>query len=104
MFAMRNKILPENRNSADEYLYDTWDIAFDVTKSLRRPTISIPDHIQAKFKEYVHHEQKKMRHGLNAIKYKIDAREIVQGVLGTGRIEKVRRRLYPLPIQYHSNN
>ncbi len=89
MFAMRDRILPENRGSVDYYLRMTWPISSQLTKSLSSPLTSIPESHEEKFKEYVQFEEDRLRNNLVRIKYDIDAVETVYGVMGPGRIEKV---------------
>ncbi|KAI0692702.1 hypothetical protein BC835DRAFT_1416357 [Cytidiella melzeri] len=88
MFAIRHKVLPENRNSADYYLRVTWPSTSMLAKSLRPPVTVLPDDAEERFKEYVQHEEDRLRKNLTGIKYDIDALETVYGVLGPGRIEK----------------
>ncbi|KAI0826090.1 hypothetical protein BC629DRAFT_47848 [Irpex lacteus] len=88
MFAMRDRILPENRGSVDYYLRMTWPISSQLTKSLSSPLTSIPESHEEKFKEYVQFEEDRLRNNLVRIKYDIDAVETVYGVMGPGRIEK----------------
>jgi hypothetical protein len=89
MHAMRDKLLPENRNYADYYLRNTWHTASVLAKSLQPPAVAISDQARERFEEYVKYEEDRMRKSLAGIKYDIDALETVYGVLGPGRIEKV---------------
>ncbi len=89
MFALRRKVLPVNRNSADDYLRWTWDLVLDLTSSLKSPTIVISDHVQDKFQQYVDDEEKRLERSLDKVRYYLDAKETIYGVLGPGRIEKV---------------
>jgi hypothetical protein len=89
MFAMRNEILPVNRNSVDHYLEYTWRNTSLLTKSLRPPAVNISYQAWSRFDEYVQHEKDRIRKNMEHINYYIDASETVYGVLGPGRIEKV---------------
>ncbi|KAI0088301.1 hypothetical protein BDY19DRAFT_190628 [Irpex rosettiformis] len=88
MFAMRDRILPENRSRVEYYLRYTWFTASQLAKSLCPSPVNIPEEAAEKFNEYVQYEENRLRKNLNAIKYDIDALETVYGVMGPGRIEK----------------
>ena len=90
MFDLRDQVLPVNRGYVDYYLRQTWGIASELAKSLQAPVTTIPDYAEEKFKEYVQYEEDRIRKNLSGIKYDIDALETVYGVVGPGRIEKVR--------------
>ena len=89
MYAMRDRILPENRNEVERYLGYTWPFASELAKSLRPTMVELSEDAQVKFKEYVQFEEDRLRKNLTAIKYDIDALETVYGVIGPGRVEKV---------------
>ncbi len=89
MFAMRPRILPENRYWADYYLSKVWKVGVEVTKSLRALS-NVPEHLEGRFKAYVDYEEERIRKNLEDIRYDIDALGTVYVVAGPGRIEKVR--------------
>lgn len=92
MFAMRSKILPANRDYAEYYLRYTWGVSVELAKAFDSPATTIPEYALDKFKEYVQHEEDRIRKNLAAVKYDIDALETVYAIIGPGRIEKVRNR------------
>ena len=87
LFSIRSTLLPENRYWADYYLKNVWPVAFELIKSFR--SANIPDHIEAKFKDYAEYEENRIRKNLEDIRFDIDALDTVYVVAGPGRIEKV---------------
>ncbi|THH02008.1 hypothetical protein EW026_g787 [Hermanssonia centrifuga] len=92
MFAMRSKILPENRRLVDNYLQKVWSSGVKLVEALQ-PVNNVPSHIKAKFLPYVQYEEERIAQNLDGIKYNVDALDTVYMVIGPGRLEN---HIFPL--------
>ena len=87
MFAIRPHIHPANRHAVDKYLQTVWQKI--TTLTLFFVNTNQPDSLQERFKSYVEAEEKRLREGLETVRYDIDAMDTLLLVAGPGRIEKV---------------
>lgn len=83
-------MLPENRCWVEYYVYQVWQVGYELCTSFRPPLQSeVPDWLEAKFQDYVTYEENRIRRNLKDINYDIDALDTVFIIAGPGRIEKV---------------
>ena len=82
MFAIRAKVLPENRSWVDTYLEKAWLPAIKTCESLR-PVKQIPSHVRTKFRPYVQLEERRIAQNLESVEYNLDALDTVKMVLDT---------------------
>lgn len=94
MFTVKNRVLPANRRSVDEYLDVAWSPITELTTGFRRIERSAV--VEERFQAYVDAEENKLREALEDINYNIDASDILQLVVGSGRVEKVWLNTAPL--------
>ncbi len=87
MFAMREKILPANRDAVDRYLQMVWKKVCTLAASFVK--VRAPSSLRQRFESYVNGEEERLRRGLEKVKYKIDAINTLSLITGPGRIEKV---------------
>ena len=87
MFAIRPYIHPANRHAVDKYLQTVWHKITTLTLSF--VNANQPDSLQERFRSYVEAEEKRLREGLETVRYDIDAMDTLLLVTGPGRIEKV---------------
>ncbi|KAM5543336.1 hypothetical protein V8D89_003210 [Ganoderma adspersum] len=71
MFAIRPYIHPANRHAVDKYLQTVWQKITTLTLSF--VNANQPDSLQERFKSYVEAEEKRLREGLETVRYDIDA-------------------------------
>ncbi len=87
MFAIRPHIHPANRNAVDKYLHSVWQKISTLTLSF--VNTNQPDSLEGRFKSYVEAEVKRLREGLETVRYDIDAMDTLLLITGPGRTEKV---------------
>lgn len=88
MFALRPRLLPENRNSAEHYLKAVWQSTVELTLAFKSEDLSSNDVPLSRFTPYAQYEEDRIRRNLSDIKFDIDALDTVYVVAGRGRIEK----------------
>lgn len=87
MFSIRPLIHSSNRHAVDKYLRTVWKRIATLTSSFVGTYQS--DALQGRFKIYSEAEEKRLRRGLETVRYDIDAMDTLSLVTGSGRIEKV---------------
>ncbi len=87
MFALKGHVRPAVRNSVDTYLHTVWTGISELTSSI--DPYYAPESLREKFQSYVDDEESRLREGLEAVRYDIDAMDTLVLVMGPGRIEKV---------------
>ena len=87
MFALKGHIHPAVRNSVDTYLHTVWTGISELTTSI--DPYYAPESLREKFQSYIDNEERRLREGLEAVRYDIDAMDTLVLVTGPGRIEKV---------------
>lgn len=99
MYKMREEVLPENRDGVDYYLHKVWMIGAQLAMPMAsRNRDNATDLVETKFKDYVIHEEDRIKHNLQRIKYDIDALDTVYIVAGPEQIEKDRVRIEKVSI------
>ena len=99
MFAIRAKILPENRSWVDTYLEKIWLPVIKTCESLR-PVKQLPSHVRTKFRSYVQLEERRIAQNLESVDYNLDAMDTVKMVVGTDTtIENVSERTFAYAYQ-----
>ncbi|TFK85020.1 hypothetical protein K466DRAFT_647032 [Polyporus arcularius HHB13444] len=93
MFALKGDVHPAVRNSVDTYLHTVWTGISELTSSI--DPYYAPESLREKFQSYVDDEESRLREGLEAVRYDIDAMDTLVLVTGPGRIEK-----YVFPMLY----
>ena len=88
MFSLKSHIHPAVRSSVDTYLHTVWTGISELTSSLE--PYHPPEGLLEKFQSYIYEEEMRLREGLEAVRYDIDAMDTLVLVTGPGRIEKVR--------------
>ena len=87
MFGIRSHIHPANRNAVDKYLQNVWQKICTLTSSFVNTYQA--ESLQERFKPYVEAEERRLREGLETVRYDIDAMDTLLLVTGPDRIEKV---------------
>ncbi|OJT10257.1 hypothetical protein TRAPUB_13211 [Trametes pubescens] len=91
MFAMQSLIHPANARAVEKYLETVYKRVCTLTSSFVCANES--DALKARFQSYVEEEEKRLREGLETVRYDIDAMDTLTLITGPGRIEKY---LFPL--------
>ncbi|TCD67366.1 hypothetical protein EIP91_010200 [Steccherinum ochraceum] len=89
MFALRSKLLPENRQGADFYLNKVWQSTVELTLAFK--VDDLPSDVQiSRILPYAQYEEERIRRNLLDIRYDIDALDTVYVVAGkdSERLEK----------------
>ena len=87
MFSLKSHIHPAVRSSVDTYLHTVWTGISELTLSLE--PYYPPEGLREKFQSYIDDEEQRLREGLEAVRYDIDAMDTLVLVTGPGRVEKV---------------
>lgn len=87
MFAIQSLIHPANAQAVEKYLATVYRSVCTLTSSFVCANES--DALKAHFQSYVDDEEKRLREGLETVRYDIDAIDTLTLVTGPGRIEKV---------------
>lgn len=87
MFLIKELVDPVNRKAIHSYLLMVSRTIATLDSSLA-PT-SQSDSLAKRFQSYVDAEEKRLKDGLEAVNYQIDAMETLSLIVGSGRIEKV---------------
>lgn len=87
MFAVQSLIHPANAQAVENYLATVYKSVCTLTSSFVCANES--DALEARFQSYVDEEEKRLREGLETVRYDIDAIDTLTLVTGPGRIEKV---------------
>ncbi|KAI0737618.1 hypothetical protein C8Q80DRAFT_1212220 [Daedaleopsis nitida] len=93
MFALKAHIHPAVRSSVDTYLHTVWTGISELTTAIDAYYPS--EALREKFQSYIDDEERRLREGLEAVRYDIDAMDTLVLVTGPGRIEK-----YVFPMLY----
>ncbi|OCH83957.1 hypothetical protein OBBRIDRAFT_892061 [Obba rivulosa] len=100
MLDMLPHLLPENRNSADQYFSSTWLELFPLISPLQMPIVQ--SILQQRFQDYVDYEEKRIEANLQEVLYNVDAADTLHvNIVGTGRIEKYIFVLIFLLLRQH---
>ncbi|KAI0644525.1 hypothetical protein C8Q79DRAFT_777894 [Trametes meyenii] len=91
MFSMRPLIHPANAQAVEKYLETVYKRVCTLTSSF--VCTSQSDALKARFQRYVDAEERRLREGLETVRYDIDAIDTLTLITGPGRIEKY---LFPL--------
>ncbi|KAM5533024.1 hypothetical protein V8D89_013292 [Ganoderma adspersum] len=91
MFAIRPHVHPANRCAVDKYLQTVWKRTSTLTSSFT--TTYQCESLEGRFRSFVEGEEKRLREGLELVKYQIDAMDTLLLVTGPGCVEKY---LFPL--------
>lgn len=105
MFALRNRVLPENRSWVDDYLDKTWFGTVKIVEAVL-PVKLVPAHVKTKFRAYTTLEERRIAQKLESVtvQYNVDSvetlymvvqddsmdvREAMGGIIPRPRIEHV---------------
>ena len=88
MFSLKAHIHPAVRSSVDTYLHTVWTRVTELTSSIE--PYYPAEALRERFHSHIDDEEQRLREGLEAVRYDIDAMDTLILVTGPGRIEKVR--------------
>lgn len=83
MFALRTRVLPENRSWVDNYLDKTWFGAVKIVESVL-PVKLVPAHVKTKFRAYTTVEEQRIAQRLESVtgvQYNVDSLETLYMVV-----------------------
>ena len=88
MFALKPHVHPAVRSSVDTYLHAVWTGVSQLTSAVEPYYPS--EALREQFQSFIDDEERRLREGLEMVRYDIDAMDTLVLIIGPRRIEKVR--------------